>query len=359
MMSVGDSLAVLLVEDNPGDADLFERYLKQATFTGSTTTVSMTHAVSLAEAEEYVAAATFDAVFLDLGLPESSGLETLSRFLELDPQSPVIVLTGLADDERAVEAIQLGAQDYLIKDGLDDHAVARSLRYAIERYEHTEELQRQTAQMEFFNKILRHDMLNGMNVIRMRAKLLEENLDDEFVDYAETIVDWSDDIIDLTRKVQRILNALTGEGDVELGPEDLSTVVADQADRVRGMDDDATVEVDLPDDLRVVADDLLEEVVGNVMTNAVDHSETGSPHVEVTAEVDFDAVHLRIADDGPGIDDERKQAVFERGESTSEARSSGFGLYFVASMLDLYGGDAAVYDADDGGAVFELTFLRA
>jgi diguanylate cyclase (GGDEF)-like protein/PAS domain S-box-containing protein len=76
-----------------------------------------------------------DLVLLDLFLPDSFGLPTLKSLLEEAPHIPVIVLTGMADKETAVKALQEGAQDFLVKDGLDGALLKKSIRYSIERYQ--------------------------------------------------------------------------------------------------------------------------------------------------------------------------------------------------------------------------------
>ena len=112
-------LKVLLVEDNPGDADLVQEYLsqaRQAVFEVECVP-RLASAISLLERDQ------FDIILLDLGLPDSSGLETLSRILEAAPRTATVVLTGLDDELTGMEAVRLGAQDYLSKGHLD----ARSL----------------------------------------------------------------------------------------------------------------------------------------------------------------------------------------------------------------------------------------
>lgn len=348
---------VLLVEDNPGDAKLFERYLQKANF-GGAGSASLSHVESRTAAEEHLADRSPDVVFLDLGLPESQGLETLDSLLALGLDLPIIVLTGLDDHELAVEAIQRGAQDYLVKDEINPDALSRSVRYAIERHKQARQLRRQKEQMEFFNQILRHDMLNGMNVIRERALLLDRELGDEHGAHVDSIVNWSDKIIDLTRKVRRILQSLTTEGELELDAVDLTAALEGEVARVRTMTDTVTIEADVPDGVVVRADELLSDVFGNVLTNAVEHNDGDDVSISVSVVVDDDAVTVIVEDDGSGIDPERRAAIFERGE-TGSATGTGFGLYFVQSMVDVYGGDVTVTDSEQGGARFEIAFQPA
>ena len=117
----------------------------------------------------------------------------------------------------------------------------------------------------------------------------------------------------------------------------------------------------MPDGTRVLANDLLGEVLGNVLTNAVDHNDPADLHLEVSAAgPDGDRVVVRIADDGSGVPDDRKEAIFGRSETgAGSSTGSGVGLFFVDAMLSEYGGDVAIEDNDRGGATFVLEFRAA
>jgi PAS domain S-box-containing protein len=120
---------VLLVEDNISDARLFREMLREA---GSDRYVLET-AGRLSDAIILIRKAPFDIVFLDLGLPDSQGMETLTTYLESAAEIPVIVLTGLADDAMSVQAIESGAQDFFVKGRIDGPTLVRAVRYAIGR----------------------------------------------------------------------------------------------------------------------------------------------------------------------------------------------------------------------------------
>lgn len=343
---------ILLVEDNPGDAKLVEHYLSNPSmdaFLGETT---LTQVGSLGAAKSVLDEQHFDVILLDLGLPESEGIETLERATAIEASPPVIVLTGLDDTDVAVDAIQSGAQDYLPKGELDGDRLARSLRYAIERHEHEQALMRRNDQLDFFNSILRHDMMNGLNVIMARAQMLQEDLDDpDGVEYAASIHDWSVKITDLTEKVRSILESVTDDGDASLEPVTLASVVEPEAERVDGLTDRVSIQTDVDPDLRVLANDLLGDVVSNLLTNAVTHTDEAAT-VEVTATDTGQTAHLRVADDGPGVPADRRDDLFDRGQKGASSTGTGFGLFFVSSMVDSYGGDVWVEQSDRGGAAF-------
>jgi PAS domain S-box-containing protein len=127
---------VLLVEDNPGDARLIQEMLKEAGIAHFELAV----AVRLDEALQRLGEEAFDLVLLDLGLPDSQGLDTFVRVHAQVPDVPIVVLTGLADEDLAVKAVRYGTQDYLIKGQVDSNLLVRAMRYAAERKRAEEEL---------------------------------------------------------------------------------------------------------------------------------------------------------------------------------------------------------------------------
>ena len=123
------ALSVLLVEDNPGDA----RLIKECLDRGSPTQFHLERVVSVRDALDSLSSRCPDAVLLDLGLPDSHGLNTLDRIVTCGVECPIIVLTGVKDDELALEAIHRGAQDFLPKGHFDGVLLSRTIRHAVER----------------------------------------------------------------------------------------------------------------------------------------------------------------------------------------------------------------------------------
>ena len=352
-MPDSDVVDVLLVEDNEGDARLFKHHVDADRLGELGASIDITHAESLAAAVDVLTPA-FDIVFLDLGLPESTGLETLERFTAEQPGLPIVVLTGLDDTETARQAIKVGAQDYLPKDDIETDTLMRSLRYAIERHSQAEQLRERTEQLEFFNSVLRHDVQNGVEVIRRNAQLLARDLEGNEADRAETIIDWSDNVAELSQRVQRMLEAVASEGERDLDVVDLSALVSEQVETVEAMADDVVVDATIADTVAVRADDMLESVVKNLLTNAVDHNDADVAEIDVTVIEDDGTAILRIADNGPGIPESERRRVFGRGEQGARSDGTGFGLYFVDVMVDDYGGTVEVADNEPRGTVFTV-----
>jgi serine phosphatase RsbU (regulator of sigma subunit) len=122
-----DALDVLLVEDDAGDALLVEEFLLD-----SELAVRLRWVRSLRDARGPLSAGP-DCVLLDLNLPDADGLEALRMILAAAPRAAVLVLTGLTDLQVAVEAVGVGAQDYLLKGQVDGKTLGRAIRYAVQR----------------------------------------------------------------------------------------------------------------------------------------------------------------------------------------------------------------------------------
>jgi PAS domain S-box-containing protein len=111
-------------------------------------TFACQHVARLDSALERLRQEAFDVVLLDLGLPDSQGITTLTLTQEASGASPIVVLTGLDDERCASEAIRAGAQDYLVKGRFDTELLARTIRYAVERKGAEEEVRRLNAELE-------------------------------------------------------------------------------------------------------------------------------------------------------------------------------------------------------------------
>jgi len=139
----GQTLTVLLVEDSEVDARLFELALSEV----RTTRFVVRHVERLAVALGLLAAEPFDVILSDLGLPDSRGEETFVALHAQAPHVPIIVLSGLDDEELAIRMVHAGAQDYLVKSRLASELLGRAIRYAIERQRIQEELRDKNDQL--------------------------------------------------------------------------------------------------------------------------------------------------------------------------------------------------------------------
>ncbi|WP_049926749.1 bacterio-opsin activator domain-containing protein [Halopiger goleimassiliensis] len=186
-----DGLEVLLIEDNPGDARLIEEMLRDTEelaqrvggegSTGGSTEII--HETRLEEGLETLEADVVDVVLLDLNLPDSTGLETLETVHDDHRETPIVVLTGLRDQGVGVQAIQRGAQDFLVKDEVTSELLVRTIHHAIERARQERVRRRQREQLEAFNRLNRigHDITHAVITTETRGEL-EQRVCDRLVE---------------------------------------------------------------------------------------------------------------------------------------------------------------------------------
>ncbi len=135
-------LNVLLIEDNPGDARLIREYL------ANDTNIDMEWVESLSKGQELLQKREFDALLLDLSLPDSHGITTFEKVREDHPEIPITILTGRDDKEFALGIVRKGAQDYLIKGQVTRDLLIRVIEYSIERKKVEKHLQKENLILE-------------------------------------------------------------------------------------------------------------------------------------------------------------------------------------------------------------------
>ncbi len=143
-------IKVLLIEDDEGDAELICRFLSKA----ENIYFNTEHAGLMSAGFDLLDKNNFDVILSDLGLPDSVGVETLVRLHNRYPDIPMIVLTGLDDENTALCAVQRGAQDYLVKGQINTSQLIRSIRYAMERQKLITELAKRLKEIKTLQGLL-------------------------------------------------------------------------------------------------------------------------------------------------------------------------------------------------------------
>ncbi|NIR64028.1 MAG: response regulator, partial [candidate division Zixibacteria bacterium] len=153
------SLNLMLVEDDKDFAFLLQNHLSNAI---STQTWQFTHVTTLKEALNQGLNRYFHAILLDLGLPDSRGLSTLKHILNNYPNTPVVVFSAVQNEDQALRAVQMGAQDYIVKGQVDNAQLGRAIRFAIERHHARTELQR-LAMIDDLTKLYNRRAFNALS----------------------------------------------------------------------------------------------------------------------------------------------------------------------------------------------------
>jgi len=156
---------VLLIEDDPGDADLLREILSEE----KKLSFHVEHVDKLQTGLERLAHGGTDVVLSDLSLPDSQGIETFIQVHDQASSVPIVVLTGFDDDTVALEAVRKGAQDYLVKGQVDGKMLARVIRYAIERKRVQEALLQKKREVEARERELREAQAMLVQAGKLRA----------------------------------------------------------------------------------------------------------------------------------------------------------------------------------------------
>ena len=166
-MMVGDSASVLLIEDNLGDIVSIRTMISEL----SDGCFELKFAESLGEALTILRNENFDVILMDLGLPDSQGFRTFTQVHNQMPDLPIIIITGLEDEDLGLSAVKEGAQDYLIKGQVDKKLLGRTLKYAIERKQTEEGLKSSINDKDILLKETHHRVKNNMQVIHSLLNL--------------------------------------------------------------------------------------------------------------------------------------------------------------------------------------------
>jgi sigma-B regulation protein RsbU (phosphoserine phosphatase) len=366
-LSASGPVRLLLVEDNPGDARLLRESLREV----ESLDFDLTHVGRLSEALRTLAADAVDLVLLDLSLPDAHGLETVSRVLAAAPEVPIVVLTGLADETVAVQAVQAGAQDYLVKGTVEGPTLARSIRYALERRRLLARERQARAAAEAavrardeVLRIVAHDIGNALSAVKIHATVLDRTLPegDASREPRKRLAAIRGTVAQMDRLRQDLLDVAAieaGRLSVETAPVALGAVVDEVVDGLAepAAEKGLALEARIPDALPHARADRerIAQVLANLVGNAVKFTTAGE--VVVSAEHRGAELHVCVADTGPGIPSAHLPHVFDRfwqAQSTRRA-GAGLGLAIARGIVEAHEGAIWVESEVGRGTTFRFT----
>jgi two-component system, cell cycle sensor histidine kinase and response regulator CckA len=358
-------LRVLLLEDNPVDVLL----LKDALRSSTVGKFVVSHAARVSQLRPCLEKDNFDVVITDLGLPDGQGLGTYRQVRALAPGLPVIVLTGDVDEKAGLRCLREGAQDYLVKGQLTGDALARAIRYSIDKKSIEDQL-RQSQRMEAVGQLaggLAHDFNNLLTVIQGQATLLESGLlsTEETKEASLEILDASARAVTLTRQ----LLTFSRRQKIHLKTHNLNEIVGNFAKIIQRLIGEA-IELELTlcrDTLPIRADSgMLEQILLNLAINARDAMPSGGKLILQTsveelglaeAESDYRRrfARLIVSDNGCGISPANLERIFDPFFTTKDVgKGTGLGLATAYSIVQQHGGRIEVCSELGVGTGFEI-----
>lgn len=381
---MSERIRVLVVDDGPEDAHMITLALRGTV----RPFYEVRHVRRLFDAISLTKSVVYDIVLLDLGLSDSQGLETLDRLRECLPATPIVVVSGFADEETAVRSLEHQAQDYIFKGDIDPRYLSRSIRYAIQRKNNSREIERLiTTIRENEETLLRKN--ERLKALYETAHAFVDNVSHEFRTPLTVIKEYVSLVRDgtmgeVTNEQCRFLRI------VEDRANDLNTMVDDMLDvsrlesgllcvrrkthaaseivfrvlpslKQKAIVKDLQLEVDVPTSLPLAYCDgeKVERVLINLGINAMKFSQPGGK-VVIAARVVGNDLLFSVKDSGAGIAAEALETIFERfKQAETDLRSStkgfGLGLAIAKELVDLNLGRLSVESQPGVGSTFSFT----
>ncbi|WP_096607225.1 ATP-binding protein [Calothrix sp. NIES-2100] len=375
---------ILLVEDSPTDAMLIRQILSRA----NPSEWQMTHVERLSEAIDMSRENTrpttddcqtqsgeqqrFDVVLLDLHLPDSTGLDTLKEYRSAIPDISVVVLTGLDDEDLAIQAMTEGAQDYLVKDQITIQRLLRAMRYAIERGEilrklrDSEERSRQALAKEQelnelksnFVAMVSHEFRTPMTTIRTAIEILEYNndklTDDRRAKYFSRIQKAINQTLELLDEILFLSRTETSKLELYPTPLNLENFCCELIEifQISGGNQHKIIFNYQGECTQVEMDEeLLNCIFTNLLSNAIKYSPPQS-NILLDLLCKDDIATFRVQDQGRGIPLKDQPYLFQtfyRASNVGTTQGTGLGLAIVKKAVDLHGGKIQIESQQDVG----------
>jgi signal transduction histidine kinase len=364
------ALKVLLVEDNAGDA----RLLREMFTTERPGSIELTHLMRMSEALVHLAKGGVDIVLLDMGLPDGHGLDTVRRARAVAPDVPLIVLTGLDDEALAAEAMMEGAQDYLIKGQIENRALPRALRHAIERHRMQAETDHiRMSQLQFKDEFLSHvshELRSPLTAIYQFVTILQDGLAGEVNveqhQHLEIVLRNVKQLRAMINDLLEVTSLQAGKLLIRLQRTSASDAIAYAVDTLQESASDKEITLDfeiegrLPD---VWADPTrIRQILIILVDNAIKFTPShGTIKVKGSRlEADSGVVVIEVADSGYGISADKTELIFERLFQVSDPamaarKGLGLGLFICKELVSRQGGKIWATSVPGEGSTFSIT----
>ena len=356
-------IVILLVEDNSGDRRLISEMLAEA----SNVTFNVKYADRLQAAMEYLDQNIVEVILLDLGLPDSQGLETLKRVYAQVSELPIVVLTGLNDEMIGVQAVNEGAQDYLIKGQVDTHLLRRTIRYAIERKQAEERERRLQLQLNLSNRLaslglmaegIAHEINNPLtSAIGLAQMLAIEDIPESIREGIKMINDNAQRVADIIQnlltfaKQQKLERTYINVNDI---------IEATLKMRAYPLEhNNITVNTQLAPALPSTMADatLLQQAFLNLVINAETAMKLahGKGSLLIKTALISDTIQISFIDDGPGIAEANLAHLFDPFFSTrGVGQGTGLGLSVCYGIITEHNGQIYAKSQPGKGSFFTV-----
>jgi signal transduction histidine kinase len=357
------SIRVLLIEDDEIDRRLVERLLTRCP---QPLKFSIESSGTLSGAIEYLSKAKFDIIIADLGLPDSSGIETIRKINELKPNIAIVVLTGLDDEETGLLAIKNGAADYLVKGRELENVLVRTIRYAIERKLAEEKLKEAIEMKSEFISTVSHELRTPMTSIKEGISIVLEGAAGQINDDQKELLDIAKRNLDrLARLINDVLDfqkLQSGKVGFDMQNNNINEVIEEVYKAMlppikrNGLDLSLNFDNTLP---RVKFDvDKIIQVLTNLINNAVKFTEKGQ--ITIATSKLKNAIQVSVSDTGCGMKQEDLPKLFNKfGQlgkgGDRKTGGTGLGLAICKDIISRHNGKIWTESEPGKGSTFSFT----
>lgn len=365
-------MRVVLVEDNPGDIRLINECFRDNPYPQNFEVIDFATVAKTIQYLNNTELETIDAILLDLGLPDSVGLDTLKKIKVHAENIPIIVLTGLDDVEVGLQAVQEGAQDYLIKNQITGQFLGKSILYSIERKQ-VEKLKYKslvaaeaTQRKSDFVAMVSHEIRSPLGIIIGFAELLiQTNSKVKEETYAKKIRENAEHLNNLIHDLLDLARIEAGRIDLEKTLFDLKKELKSSCESLKqqinqkGLDFSLNIDGSAPTFVQTDST-RLRQIIYNLVGNAIKFTSNGGISIDVRAG-DNEKIDIFVKDTGCGIQESDQSKLFQafsQANSSVYAKHKGTGLGLVLSkqLARAMGGDLVLLEsAPEKGTTFLLS----
>ncbi len=358
-----ESIKLLLVEDDAGDRKIVKLALAQSS---GIVDFNIEIAETLSEAIDYLKNKDCDVALLDLGLPDSGGINTVQKAHSANPNVPIVVLTGLTDEEMGLEAIEKGAEDYLVKGKTLEHMLVKIIRYAIERKKVEQKLKEAIEAKSQFISLISHELRVPLTSIKESIGIVSDGLVGKIKKEQKNCLDIARRNVDrLNRLIGDLLDFQklgAGKMNFEMQDNNVNEVAKEVHDtmlpvaRKKGINLVLELDSSLP---TVKFDkDKTNQVLSNLVNNAIKFTQKGN--VIIATRNKENAIQVSVSDTGCGIKKEDLSKLFHEFEQletngTEEVRGTGLGLAISKEIIARHNGEIWAESEVGKGSVFSFT----
>jgi signal transduction histidine kinase len=358
-----ESIKLLLVEDDAGDRKIVKLALDQSS---NAADFNIELSDTLSQAIDSLKNKDYDVVLLDLGLPDSSGINTVQKVLQANPDVPIIVLTGLADEEMGLKAIEQGAEDYLVKGNSIEHTLVRIIRFAIERKKVENKLKEAIEAKSQFMSIVSHELRVPLASIKESIAIVSDGLAGKINKEQRNCLDIARRNIDrLNKLIGDILDLHkleAGKMNFEIQDNNINEIAKEAYDTMlpsaKGKGIDLILELDGSLPMLRFDRDKITQLLSNLVNNAIKFTKEG--HVIITTSKRDNTIQVSISDTGCGIKKEDLPKLFHEfvqleTNGVQKTRGTGLGLAISKEIITRHNGEIWAESEIGKGSTFFFT----